>query len=218
MRHIQRGELIDPALIRAFASGWCKTRQVAEPVVVQYGALRIEVGLPEETRRYVFPEPPAGIAEMAAQIDTPHVLLKTPLMPEAVQALLPPRWHVERTGTMMTLTSLATVNPSLPDGFQFALDDLGDVAAARIAAPDGAIAARGFLTIVDGWALHDRINVEERYRRRGLGRAVMLCLGREGARRRASRGILTATLMGRALYQSIGWQPRAPWTTAQIKP
>ncbi len=204
-------------LIRRFAAGWARTRQLAPPIE-EGDALRIEVGLPDQIRRFVFPAPPAGIAEIGARIGEPRVFLKTWIAPEAVQALLPPRWHVELTGTMMTLDALPTGAAPLADGFALALDDRSDVAAVNVTAPDGAPAARGLLVVIDGWALHDRIHVEAPYRRLGLGRAVMRSLGAEGARRGALHGILAATEMGRALYQSIGWHARAPWTTAQIMP
>lgn len=207
--------MIDPALIRLFATGWARTRQLAPPVP-EGDALRIEVGLPDQIRRFVFPNPPAGVAEIGARIEQPGIFLKTWIAPEAVRALLPPRWHIEQTGTMMTLDALPTAPAPLAAGFTLALDDLDDVAAVRVTAADGSPAARGLLTVIDGWALHDRIRVDEPYRRRGLGRAVMLALGIEGARRGAQHGFLAATEMGRALYQSIGWQGRAPWTTAQI--
>jgi len=209
--------LIDPALIRRFAAGWARTRQVAPPID-EGQALRIEVGLPDEVRRYVIFAPPAGIAEIGRRVTQPAVLLKAPAAPEDVAALLPPGWHVEQTGTMMTLAALPKARPIMPDGFVATLDDLGDVVAVRVATADGEAAARGKLTLVDDWALHDRIHVEQRYRRLGLGRLTMQMLGAEGARRGAQYGLLAATEMGRALYQTIGWKARAPWTTAQITP
>lgn len=217
MRYLQRGELIEPTLIRHFATGWARTRGVPPPIVDGH-ALRIEVGQPDQIRRFVFPAPPAGIAEVGTRIDQPSILLKTWIDPEVVQALLPPCWHVEQTGTMMTLDALPTGAAPLADGFTLELDDRSDVVAVQVTAADGAPAARGLLTVIDGWALHDRIHVEAPYRRLGLGRAVMQSLGAEGARRGAQHGILAATDMGRALYQLIGWHARAPWTTAQIMP
>lgn len=209
--------MIDPTLIRRFAAGWARTRQLAPPID-EGDALRIEVGQPDQIRRFVFPAPPAGIAEIGARIEQPGIFLKTWTAPEAIQALLPPCWHVEQTGTMMTLDALPTRAAPLADGFALKLDNLGDVVAVRVTAADGAPAARGWLTVIDGWALHDRIRVESPYRRLGLGRAVMQALGAEGARRGGQHGLLAATEMGRALYQSIGWQARTPWTTAQILP
>lgn len=207
--------MIEAALIRHVATGWAQTRGVPPPIAEGH-ALRIEVGQPDQIRRFVFPAPPAGIAEVGARIDQPGIFLKTWIGPEAVQALLPSCWHVEQTGTMMTLDALPTGGAPLADGFALKLDGLGDVVAVRVTAADGAPAARGLLTVIDGWALHDRIHVEAPYRRLGLGRAVMQALGAEGARRGAHHGLLAATDMGRALYQSIGWHARAPWTTAQI--
>lgn len=207
--------MIEPSLVRLFAAGWCITRGVAAPVV-DGSALRIEVGLAEEHRRYVFPDPPAGIAELASLVTGPCVLLKAPLAEAPMRALLPPHWHVEQTGTMMTLPVLPALAGAVPPGYWLSIAEDGALVLATIIATDGSIAATGKLAVIDQWALHDRIRVAEEHRRHGLGRAIMWALGAEGVRRGASHGLLAATAMGRALYQSIGWQDRAPWTTAQI--
>lgn len=209
--------MIEPALVRLFATGWCVTRGVAPPVV-EGPALRIEVGMAEETRRYVFPAPPEGIGAVAETVTVPGVLLKAPLAEQDARDLLPPHWHVEQTGTMMTLPVLQAASGTIPTDYQFTMTDDGKMVAASIMAPDGSLAASGKLVLVDQWALHDRIRVAEAHRRRGLGRAVMLALGAEARRRGAARGLLAATMMGRALYQTLGWEDRAPWVTAQIKP
>ncbi|MBX9885432.1 MAG: GNAT family N-acetyltransferase [Novosphingobium sp.] len=214
--------MIEPALVRLFATGWCVTRGVAPPVA-EGPALRIEVGLADETRRYVFPAPPEGISAVAESVTEPRVLLKAPLAEENVRDLLPPHWHVEQTGTMMTLAALpvamgAVAADAVTAGFALDLADDGKMVTASIIAADGSLAASGKLVVVDQWALHDRIRVAEAHRRLGLGRAVMLALGAEARRRGAARGLLAATMMGRALYQTLGWEDRAPWVTAQIKP
>lgn len=209
--------MIEPALVRLFATGWCVTRGVAPPVVEGL-ALRIEVGLAEETRRYVFPAPPEGIGAVAEGVTAPGVLLKAPLAEQDVRDLLPPHWHVEQTGTMMTLSALPVAMSAVAAVFTLDVADDGKMVTASIIAADGSLAASGKLAVVGDWALHDRIRVAEAHRRLGFGRAVMLALGAEGVRRGAARGLLAATVMGRALYQTLGWEDRAPWVTAQIRP
>lgn len=215
MRYVQRRELIEPDDIVRFAIGWSKTRGVPAPIV-EGTVLRVEVGLPDQHRRYVFTQAPSGMAAVAAGISAPLVHLKAPIAADIVRALLPGHWHVEQTGTMMTLARLPTARAGLADGYTLKLTEQDGVLAAKIIDPFGAQAARGLLTIIDGVALHDRIIVDEAHRRRGLGKAVMTALGAAAAEHGGRRGILAATEMGRALYTKLGWAARSPWTTAQI--
>lgn len=207
--------MIESALIRLFAAGWCITRRVAPPVD-DGAALRIEVGLPDERRRFVFPDQFIQMTEVAARIDEPLVLLKAPMPEAAMRALLPRHWQVERTGTMMTTPDLRAEPPIVPHGHHLEITEEDDVVIACIISPDGAAIAQGKLVVMGEWALHDRISVEEAYRRAGLGRAIMRGIGTAAVRRGARHGILAATDMGRALYLSMGWQAQAPWTTARI--
>lgn len=198
-----------------FVIGWSRTRGVPAPIV-EGTVLRVEAGLPDQHRRYVFTQAPSGMAAIAAGISAPLVHLKAPIAADIVRALLPGHWHVEQTGTMMTLACLPTAQAGLADGYTLKLTEQDDVLAAKIIDPFGAQAARGLLTIVDGAALHDRIMVDEAHRRRGLGKAVMEALGAAAADHGGHRGILAATEMGCALYTKLGWEARSPWTTAQI--
>lgn len=207
--------LVPPALVETFARGWATTRGV-EPPIPEGAALRIETGQPHETRRYIFARPPAGIRAIAASITEPGILLKAAMAPELVAQHLPPHWHVEQTGTTMTVQSLPHAPCPLVHGFTLAAHWQAAIYSVRIMGLDGSEAARGRMTLVDGWALHDNIYVAEQLRRHGLGRAVMTALGTEAGRRDINRGLLNATAAGRALYKTMGWTARAPWVTAQI--
>ncbi|MGL4313012.1 MAG: GNAT family N-acetyltransferase [Sphingomonas sp.] len=208
--------LVPAALIETFARGWAQSRALAPPLVIG-GAHRIETGEPTERRRFVFPRPPIGIAEIARSIVEPHILLKAAIDPADMAKLLPDGWHVERTGTTMTCAALPDTHPSVPPTLAVELGWTGDVCQARLIDSEGTEAARGRMTPIDDWALHDTIEVAPTHRRQGLGTAIMLLLGAEARRRGITRGLLNATDAGRALYQRLGWQARAPWTTAQIR-
>jgi GNAT superfamily N-acetyltransferase len=220
MRYLYGRDLSDvglpPELIASFARGWARTRGVTPPIS-DGGALRIETGLPEETRRYVCPQAPDAIAALGSKIAEPHVLIKAPIAPDQVAALLPPIWHVEQTGTIMTTEHLPLSEPALPSGYHWQNEWLEDVFFVHIETDTGDQIARGRMTFIDGWVLHDRVRVDDEHQRRGLGRAIMLALAHEARAAGHARGLLAATVAGRALYQTMGWQPRAPWTTAQIK-
>lgn len=202
-------------MVETFARGWSVTRGVPAPVP-DGAALRIETGLADERRRYVFPSPTNDIGALARQIHEPHILIKAPMPPDAVAAQLPSHWHVERTGTMMTVDTLPRDVGALPMGISAVTEWRGAVFFATLTSAEGAAIGQGRMTLVDGRALHDRINVDQAHWRRGLGGAIMRLLGIEARRHGIDRGILTATIAGRALYETLGWQARAPWTTAQI--
>ena len=138
--------------------------------------------------------------------------------PAAVAAQLPPHWHVEQTGTMMTVATLPNAVDALPDDFAATTQWRGPVFFANLTNAAGAAVGEGRMTLIDGLALHDRITVDPAYWRRGVGRAIMQLLGAEARRQRVDGGLLTATVAGRALYETLGWQARSPWTTAQITP
>lgn len=209
--------MIDPDEIVRFATGWSRTRGVAAPIA-ENGVLRVEVGLPDQRRRYVFPHAPLEMAAVAATITEPLIFLKAAIPPEAVRAMLPPQWHVEQTGVMMTIGTLPPISSVLVSGYHLSLVEHDRVVAAIVTDEAGTQVARGRMTIIDRTALHDRISVDPAHQRKGLGGAVMTALGSAAAGRGATDGILAATVMGRALYETLGWNARSPWTTAHIPP
>ncbi|MBA4049226.1 MAG: GNAT family N-acetyltransferase [Sphingomonas sp.] len=208
---------IPKALVETFARGWSVTRGVPMPQIDSL-ALRIETGLPDERRRYIFTAASNAIGALAARIREPRILVKAPMPPAAIAGQLPPQWHVERTGTMMTIDALPGAISALPDGIAAATEWRGAVFFATLTDAGGGAVGQGRMTLIDGLALHDRIMVEPSYWRRGLGRAIMQLLGAEARRQGVDCGLLTATVAGRALYETLGWQARSPWTTAQIMP
>jgi hypothetical protein len=74
---------------------------------------------------------------------------------------------------------------------------------------DGEPAAYGRAMIVGGEALLCDVNAFPGFRRRGLGRAVMLALHAGLARAGATRVVLTATEMGLPLYEQLGYRTLA---------
>ena len=116
---------------------------------------------------------------------------------------------------MMVGDTVAPAPPPLPAGYAQAVQVDGCVARVVITAPDGSPASHGYAAETAGAFVYDRIVTEEAHRRRGLGRALMAAL-RDTRRDPGSREVLTATPMGRALYESIGWRVYAPYTTAVI--
>lgn len=211
------GELaIPPQLVETFARGWAITRGVPAPVP-DSGALRIDTGADDEAQRFVFSRLRDAIAPLGARIDAPRIRIKAPAEPGDVAALLPARWHVERTGTLMTADALMRgPPPPIPDDLRLRTEWRDGVFFVELIDMAGVEAARGRMAPIDGWALHDRVRVADLRQRRGLGTIVMTLLAIEARNSGLDRGLLAATVAGRALYQKLGWTARSPWTTAEI--
>ena len=104
--------------------------------------------------------------------------------------------------------------PSIPAGYR--VETSGNAARSQVSVFDdiGALAASGYGAAAYDVFAYDRIVVAAAHRRRGLGRLVMGMLGAVAPP--SANHVLAATRMGRALYQSIGWQVRSDYTTAFI--
>lgn len=207
---------VDAGLIAAWLAARSMARDLPAPVPDR-GGWRVDTGLPAETRRHVFAAACPGLVELGATIAEPRVLLKLAAPHAELAALLPPCWRLEPLAHVMTCADGfgAGGAPDLSGGYRLSVARDGDRAFARIAAPDGALAASGHAAERDGVFIYDRIVTEAAHRRRGLGRALMLALQRT-RRSPAARQVLTATADGRALYASLGWQVHCPWSTAAI--
>jgi len=208
---------VDPDLLADWTRGWALTRGVAPPVREADGGWRIEVGQPDQIRRYVYAGANDAVRRRAGMIFTPGVLLKVCAQPEAVRALLPDRWTAARTGFLMTLAGAMTPKPSpLLDAYRVDLDLDDAVVFCRLLDADGSEAARGRAVRVGDRAVYDRIATAEGHRRRGLASRVMLQLEQAMRDRGAGDGALVATAEGRVLYETLGWRLNAPYVTAVI--
>ena len=206
----------DPGLVETWAHGWALTREVGPPVR-DSGALRIDVGWPEQKARYVFWRCSDDVRRLAERIHEPWMLIKVCAPAERVQPLLPPGWVIQNPGFMMThVISTADPAPQLPNGYGVELTSGPPVWIVHIKGADGEVAASGRLALVDGLAVFDRIRTHENHRRQGLGRAVMRRLGNVAVSRDTTKAALVATAEGRMLYRTLGWQLHSLYTTALI--
>jgi len=205
---------IDPELI----AGWLRTRSVARGLplpVADHGGWRVETAQPHELRRYVFARAEDGLRELANTIVSPHVFLKLCGSESEMRALLPPRWQMQEPRFVMTGESYSPGSAPLATGYTLQITRNGAITTARILTAYGMPAASGYAAEVDGFFIYDQIATEEAHRRRGLGACLMQAL--HSARRSSdSIQILVATAAGQALYSSLGWRIRSPYTTAHI--
>lgn len=205
---------VDPGLLRNWLSARSKSRGLPQPVA-DHGGLRVDTGSEAEIARYVFAAAGDGLRQLADEIDRPRIFLKVCATREALLSLLPGRWQPVPGGYLMIKDDPDVRPVPVPDGFRLEVETSAERIGVRITAADGQLAASGYAAEFGGVFAYDRIRTEAPYRRIGLGTVVMTTLG---AARPASavHQVLVATEEGHALYSTLGWSVRSPYSTAVI--
>ena len=206
-------------IFAAWSRGWAITREVPPPVPHADG-LRIEVGLPRQVRRYVFPHLSQAIHDLGQTLSQPWVFLKACATTDELHALLPAPWQMQDEHFLMTCGDVPFAGSgALASGYRMQIDDAAAAtrrAHVAVHADDGSIAAAGHLALDERFAIYDRIVTEPAHQRRGLGRAVMHALQAIARAHGRHANVLVASAQGRALYESLGWRLQSPWATAVI--
>ncbi|EJM98762.1 GNAT family N-acetyltransferase [Phyllobacterium sp. YR531] len=206
----------DPAIVKNWVKGWALTRQVPPPVF-ENGAYRVEVGLPDQTRRYVFSEYSDNVRQHAEAITEPLVFLKICAPPKLVRPKLPSRWQIQSPGFMMLLDGRMRGDiAELPAGYSYQHQVHEHMTLLNIVDSAGEMAATGRIAFPGGLAVYDRISTHESHRRKGLGRLIMKQLELISHGKNVYNAALVATPDGRALYETLGWQLHSLYTTAVI--
>ncbi|MFL6707862.1 MAG: GNAT family N-acetyltransferase [Massilia sp.] len=202
---------VDIALLERWLRGWSATRGLPAPRRSQ-GGLIVEVGLPDQLRRYVFADAGAALQECARTIRQAHVHLKAPVDAATLLAALPPGWTLETPRFLMAIDGPMAPPPALP--FKSVLLREHGAQVLHFLDSSGVIAASGRIVIENGSAVFDRIATHPDFQRRGLGRAVMGRLDALAVQAGVKERLLVATEDGRALYLRLGWQELSPYSTA----
>ncbi|MBQ5949230.1 GNAT family N-acetyltransferase [Massilia sp. ST3] len=211
----------DATVTLALIERWLTGRSLARglPLPVQDGGgLRVEVGSAVEVRRHVFLDAGTALQACAAQIDASHIFLKAPVEPEAMRAVLPPHWTVDSPGYLMRGPAKMTGNAESPPGYRITAEAEHGGQIVRVLHAGGGLAASGRVAVHANCAVFDQIVTEESHRRLGLGTVVMLALDALAGIACVTERLLVATDAGRALYERLGWQVLAPWSTAVRRP
>jgi GNAT superfamily N-acetyltransferase len=207
------------AVFLAWIRGWALTREVAPPIPHADG-FRIDVGIPGQLARYVFARPSPTLSQLGSEITEPWIFLKACASSDELRARLPPNWRLEPDGFMMACDDAPFPGSgAVAPGYALSVDDsAARTGRAHVAvhAEDGTLAASGHVALGERLATYDRIVTDPAHQRRGLGRAVMHALQALARAHGHHAGVLVATPMGRALYESLGWRVHAPWATAVI--
>ncbi len=202
---------VDPQLLAIWTRGWAMSRGL-DPPARDRDAWRIEVGQPDQTRRFIYGDLGPDIERRGAEIEAPFVFLKVCAPPETVRPLLSPAWDVRQTGTHMVLDDVMPGRGQDDPGYRTDLWSHGAVRFCVLRDGNSAEAARGRAVRIEDRIIYDRIAVSPDHRRRGLGGRIMRTLQAEMGD--WPLGVLVATEDGAALYATLGWRPISPYTTA----
>lgn len=193
-------------------SGWVVSRGASDPVARPWG-WTIDVGQPAQVARHVVIDAnEARVREAAAQARGEGWWLKIFLpepcdSPEAqVGTWLGPEWVSNGAAFLMSVELTPVTLGTLPPDYTLRSWTRDDVVRVLIAAPDGALAARGQMSVVGKVAVADQILTAPAHQRRGLGSVVMRALQQQALASDATRAVLGSTAQGRALYESLGWR------------
>lgn len=204
---------VDLDLLARWLAGWSLARGLPPPAHAD-GGLTVEVGWPDQLRRHVFADAGRALQDCASRIHAPFIHLKAAVDADAMRRALPAQWTIEAPRYVMARPAAMDRPAALPAGYAARVDAVGPVYFVRIADAAGQTAASGFVLINGVTAVFDRIETLEAHRRKGLGSALMSALDALAERAGVSERLLVATGEGRALYESLGWQVLAPYSTA----
>lgn len=91
---------VDLSLLERWLIGWSLARGLPLPQPHE-GGLLVEVGWPDQVRRYVFAEAGPALQACASQIQGPGIYLKAAVEPAALRWALPAPWQLESPRYLM---------------------------------------------------------------------------------------------------------------------
>lgn len=202
-------------LTMAWGRGWSVSRLTEAPVPIE-GGYRIDTGKAHEKVRHVFHSISAAeIREFMDSHQVPGTWLKVIGPKELVTENVRPPWTLDSPGWIMS-TPLRAAEVTVPDMYTGAVEKEAEAFVARVHTSLGEVAASGRCGPAGEYAVFDQISTAEKHRRQGLGRVIMGLLSQHAIDQGASRGLLGATVDGKALYEALGWTVHAELTGAFI--
>ena len=195
-----------PEQTRSWVTGLALARRGPAPVEVPWG-LRVDTGRSRERVRHVLlrTDEAAVRAAAAGAADVPYTWIKAFVAPGQVAAWLGPAWQSGGPEFLMT-ADLRGSAPQVPGGYAVSAETGDGVTHVRVHTADGEVAAAGYAAVVGAVAVIDRVATDPAHQRRGLGTLVMRALAVSAVEAGARTAVLTATVEGRALYESLGWR------------
>lgn len=205
------GAHADNELLQTWITGWSACRGHEPHDDRRSTSVRL-TDQQNQTEHFLFEPTTERFLELAAETrDDPLRVLTvvTNRMQELIDAADPLRVHVtDRRQSLMRVEMQGqdVEDPRAP-GDGYTLERASEGACRWVTVRAGQeLAARGSVSVVDEYAVYDRIVTEEAYRRRGLGSYVMRALTAGVLEDDVTAGLLMASAGGRALYEFLGWE------------
>ncbi|MGX5818499.1 GNAT family N-acetyltransferase [Chitinophaga lutea] len=208
---------INSGLLEKWQKGWSLSREL--PLPTPYGTgFFVAVDQPMVKARYVFADLSDDVSQLAETIHEPWVFIKVCVSPEALLAVVPPRWVLQPQGYVMTcFQPMKSRDIRLGEDYRIEAHSYDATTLLNIIDRNGKVAAEGRVVIVEDMAVYDRISTEEAHKRKGLGTILMLELEKIALVHGVRKNILVATDEGRLLYASLGWEMNALYSSVVIQ-
>lgn len=166
----------------------------------------IDVGKPQQSGRYILRRSDiALLQQLTEHIVDPAVHLELPMARSIAEQVLPSGWGLATPEYLMTTEFKLPRVRALPAHCQLLLDVEETEIRVSCVDNEGHPLSRGVCFVSGPDVVFDQIVTEAKARRQGLASAVMDLLARSAVTRGANRGVLLATVEGRAFYQALGW-------------
>jgi GNAT superfamily N-acetyltransferase len=192
-----------------WSDGWIRSRRAAPATRTPWG-LSIDVGSPRELRRHLLLDPdPAQVAHLAAAIHEPRTWIKAAAATETLRPVLGTQWTDDAPVFLMTW-DVRPLPIRVPTGYTLHTSTGDDVTQATILAADGTVAAHARHGHAGDHGSPDQVSTDPAHQRRGLGTILMSALANAAHQAGESVSILAASIPGRALYETLGWQTVSP--------
>jgi GNAT superfamily N-acetyltransferase len=215
---------LNDALVSIWVTGWSRCRNYD---VQHDGVIHASLRSGHQTGdgadwEYVLARPDeAALRAVATQVQgNPGRLLTVVGPPPAIPAEVPLKAVSTKEKLMVVDMGGQDVEaPIVPDEFEATVErNDPDWFLLTITSSDehpqgeGAVAARGRVAAVEGYAVFDRIWTSPDFRRQGLGSLVMRYLASLALEHDVQEGLLVASADGQALYGHLGWTELADVT------
>ncbi|QIY89751.1 GNAT family N-acetyltransferase [Chryseobacterium gallinarum] len=203
-------------IVERWLTGWCISREVFFPVQYQSG-FYVFVGDERQKERYVFPELNDDFFELARSIEEPWVYLKVCTSSDQFIGNIPERWQLQPQGYMMTcFHPMSFQEISLATGYRLEFSRYNSTFVIKILAENGEQASIGRVSLVNDFAVYDRIVTEKHHQRKGLATFLLKELEKIAVSKGFLNNILVATEEGKLLYETLGWKVYSLYTSIVI--
>lgn len=198
------------AFVERWVAGWARSRSM--PFEADGAGWRVTVGGETRHEEYVVAEPSPEEALRFARLVEPRFTSWLTVIGGIDHRAVSAFAALDRVARVETVMEARLAPVAMPSDVRVSVADDDAVAHVRVEF-DGAVAARGQVAVVGRDAVFDKIETDAAFRRRGLGRTIVLALTSWAVSRGADTGMLLASEQGRELYRAAGWRDVAPAVT-----